>query len=424
MYRGTRELCSLFALLALLLVTGGCNRNSGPDPANANLAPIDQSAYPAAPTEPYETSPPDSDQSAEALVPPPPLPDYQQPPCPGENYIWTPGYWSYGDAGYYWVPGAWILAPYIDALWTPPYWDYYGGRYRWHGGYWGRYIGFYGGIDYGFGYTGLGFNGGYWNRGAFVYNRAVTNVDPRIVANVYSRSVPNYTPLNRISYNGPGGVDRRPTAPELAVGPETRIAPLPAQIQHMREAAASRAQFAGENRGRPPVPALVRPLATTYRASAPPPPMWQSHAPRQEPPSVRERPEGAQGPPAVPARGEASRIQRPETRPAQPPAASQQPTPPMETRREMPPRGGFEQQSRPVQPTGRFAAPPHEEHRQAPPGSPPKLAQEAHPAPPAGRFAAPPHQEARPPAPPPAASKAAPQARPEGRGPHPEERKK
>ena len=21
--------------------------------------------------------------------------------------IWTPGYWAYGDDGYYWVPGAW-----------------------------------------------------------------------------------------------------------------------------------------------------------------------------------------------------------------------------------------------------------------------------------------------------------------------------
>jgi hypothetical protein len=25
---------------------------------------------------------------------PPALPDYDQPPCPGDNYLWTPGYWG------------------------------------------------------------------------------------------------------------------------------------------------------------------------------------------------------------------------------------------------------------------------------------------------------------------------------------------
>ena len=25
---------------------------------------------------------------------PPPLPVYEQPICPGEGYIWTPGYWG------------------------------------------------------------------------------------------------------------------------------------------------------------------------------------------------------------------------------------------------------------------------------------------------------------------------------------------
>ena len=44
---------------------------------------------------------------------PPPLPVYQQPLCPGEGYIWTPGYWAYDYDydDYYWVPGTWVLAP-------------------------------------------------------------------------------------------------------------------------------------------------------------------------------------------------------------------------------------------------------------------------------------------------------------------------
>src|SRR6202035_2556668 len=39
---------------------------------------------------------------------PPAIPVYEQPPCPVEGYLWTPGYWAYGDAGYYWVPGVWV----------------------------------------------------------------------------------------------------------------------------------------------------------------------------------------------------------------------------------------------------------------------------------------------------------------------------
>ena len=48
--------------------------------------------------------------------------------------------------------------------------------YLWQSGYWGPHVGFYGGINYGFGYTGIGYQGGYWDRGVFSYNRAVNNV--------------------------------------------------------------------------------------------------------------------------------------------------------------------------------------------------------------------------------------------------------
>ena len=96
-----------------------------PAPADRNYAP-DAGANTGAYTN-YDTA--SNGQPVYATQPPPPLPEYDQPPAPGDNYIWTPGYWSYGDAGYYWVPGAWVIAPYVDALWTPPYWGYTDGRY-------------------------------------------------------------------------------------------------------------------------------------------------------------------------------------------------------------------------------------------------------------------------------------------------------
>ena len=44
---------------------------------------------------------------------PPELPVYEQPLCPGEGYLWTPGYWAYANDydDYYWVPGTWVMAP-------------------------------------------------------------------------------------------------------------------------------------------------------------------------------------------------------------------------------------------------------------------------------------------------------------------------
>src|SRR5712692_3963837 len=43
--------------------------------------------------------------------PPPPLPVYEQPICPEEGYIWTPGYWAWDGDDYFWVPGTWVPAP-------------------------------------------------------------------------------------------------------------------------------------------------------------------------------------------------------------------------------------------------------------------------------------------------------------------------
>ena len=52
-------------------------------------------------------------------IAPPPIAVFDQPPCPGDGYIWTPGYYQYGDYGYYWVPGQWVMPPSVGVLWTP-----------------------------------------------------------------------------------------------------------------------------------------------------------------------------------------------------------------------------------------------------------------------------------------------------------------
>ena len=109
-------------------------------------------------------------------IAPPELPVYEQPICPGDGYIWTPGYWAW-DGEYYWVPGTWVLAPQPGFLWTPGYWGWGGAGFIFNEGYWGPTVGFYGGINYGFGYFGHGYEGGRWQNGHFFYNTAVNRVD-------------------------------------------------------------------------------------------------------------------------------------------------------------------------------------------------------------------------------------------------------
>ena len=145
-------------------------------------------------------------------IAPPALPVYEQPAIPAEGYLWTPGYWAYGSEGYYWVPGTWVQPPSIGLLWTPGYWGWSGGSYAYNAGYWGPHVGFYGGINYGFGYGGSGYDGGRWNNGAFAYNRAVNNIGSTHITNVYNSTVVNnHTTVNNVSYNGgAGGVAARP----------------------------------------------------------------------------------------------------------------------------------------------------------------------------------------------------------------------
>jgi WXXGXW repeat (2 copies) len=192
-------------------------------------------------------------------IAPPALPVYTQPPCPGDGYIWTPGYWAWGPDGYYWVPGTWVVAPSPGLLWTPGYWGWAGGAYVWHAGYWGPHIGFYGGINYGFGYVGVGYLGGYWHGGHFFYNRTVNNV---VITNVhfYNRTVINNVNVTHVSFNGGrGGIMARPRPEELRADNDRHFEPTRMQMDHETGARGNRALLASVNHGRPSVAATARP---------------------------------------------------------------------------------------------------------------------------------------------------------------------
>jgi hypothetical protein len=188
-------------------------------------------------------------------IAPPPIPIYQQPYPPAAGYIWTPGYWAY-DSGYYWVPGAWILPPRVGFLWTPGYWGYNGSNYFFNDGYWGPTVGFYGGINYGYGYGGQGYYGGRWVGNTFRYNRAVTRVNTSVIRNTYvNRQVVKNTG-SRASFNGPGGATVKATAQEEAAAKAERIPATSAQQSRVEAAKKDPALHAANNHGKPKAEAI------------------------------------------------------------------------------------------------------------------------------------------------------------------------
>jgi hypothetical protein len=208
-------------------------------------------------------SPPQSSQAqvicSGNASPPPELPVYDQPPMPASGYIWTPGYWGGGPLGYFWVPGTWVEPPSAGLLWTPGYWGWRDGIYVWNAGYWGPHIGFYGGVNYGFGYGGVGYQGGHWVDGVFSYNRTVNNFGSVHITNVYNETIVNNN-VTRISFNGgTGGTTARATPEEESIAHEQHVAAVPAQVQHERTAGANKELLASENHGRPAIAATAKP---------------------------------------------------------------------------------------------------------------------------------------------------------------------
>ena len=219
---------------------------------------------------------------------PPELPVYEQPPLPAPGYLWTPGFWSYGEDGYFWVPGTWVEPPEPGLLWTPGYWGWNGGHYLFNQGYWGQHVGFYGGINYGYGYTGNGFEGGEWHGRDFAYNRAANNFGNVHVTNVYNRTIVNVTNVRRVSFNGPNGVNARPSSQQEQWAHEHHVEATAAQQQHREAAAQNRELRASVNHGNPAIKTTDRPGDFSKFHAAPGP---ENHGPQPD-----EHRAGAPGP--------------------------------------------------------------------------------------------------------------------------------
>lgn len=224
---------------------------------------------------------------------PPPLPLYEQPPIPGYGYFWTPGYWAWDGSinDYFWVPGTWVQPPRIGYLWTPAYWGWANGRYLFNDGYWGPRVGFYGGVNYGFGYGGNGYEGGYWRGNRLYYNRSVNNLARARITTVYTKVVTRSTAV-RISYvGGVGGLRTRPDSQQLAVMRAAHVGPTPIQIQHREMADKEPTLRAGVNHGAPPVAATPIPGhfkgADIVPAGKPPATHGPSTAPTAKKPIAR-----------------------------------------------------------------------------------------------------------------------------------------
>ena len=270
-------------------------------------------------------------------IAPPPLPVYEQPPIPEPGYLWTPGYWAYGPEGYFWVPGTWVMPPEAGLLWTPGYWGWSDGLFVWNQGYWAPAVGFYGGVNYGFGYSGRGYEGGYWRDRQFYYNRAVNNVTNVQVQNVYNKTVINNVTVNKVSYvGGPGGLAARPSAEEEQVARQRHMPPTSVQRQHRDSAGSTHELLATVNHGAPPIAATAKPNDFSTRslrmssASGPRPaaapgdgaarePSAEQHtsdAPQPAKPSTaHSNPTHAPVPPAVAPSGSATAEDRPAGRP-------------------------------------------------------------------------------------------------------------
>jgi hypothetical protein len=420
-FRTAAAACVSLAALAL----AACNQNGGAqNTASQNGAYVpasaDNTVAPAAgeATQPMAGGqtpaysggqaalPPRNEYQAVATTPPPAIPQYDQPPAPAAGYMWTPGYWDWSDDGddYYWVPGTWVEPPQPGLYWTPGYWRFYNGQYLFSNGYWGPQVGFYGGVNYGYGYTGGGYYGGRWQGNQFYYNSQANNFGGRRFNQVYNQGF--QAGGDRASYNGgPGGLRFQPNQMQIQAAQARHAPPTAYQMQAARTARAEPQLRASANRGAPPIAATPRagqfhaPGVTAARGGGnytppPRPTPGAAHGPEQRP--MPETAPGREVRPAEAGRPTPGREMRPPEagRPAERPAMSEA-RPAAAERPRGPERAAPMERPAPTEraPTGR-----PEPQRAAPMDRPPM----AHPAPerPAPERAAPeraPGEEHRPP---------------------------
>jgi hypothetical protein len=73
----------------------------------------------------------------EQAPPPPPAPVAEVVvACPGPEFVWLPGYYSYGPGGYFWISGRWALPPRHHSHYFAPHWEHGPRGYIWVGGAW------------------------------------------------------------------------------------------------------------------------------------------------------------------------------------------------------------------------------------------------------------------------------------------------
>ena len=201
------------------------------------------------------------DAANRVTVAPPPVPSYAQPPIPEDGDLWMPGFWAWRNEvpDYYWVPGTWVKPPRSGLLWTPPYWSRVEGGYAFQAGYWADTVGFYGGIDYGHGYPGNGYQGGHWENDTLFYNRAVNNFGSVDVTHVYDQAIERRGGNTRVSFDGGSrGTNAAPTAQQQTQIDDQHVAPTVEQQAHFEMAAKDRALYSKLNGGIPGLAATSR----------------------------------------------------------------------------------------------------------------------------------------------------------------------
>ncbi len=190
--------------------------------------------------------------------------------------------------------GTWVRPPTVGVLWTPPYWGWSNGAYAFNQGYWGPHVGFYGGVNYGYGYGGSGYDGGRWNGGNFDYNRSANNFGTVSVQNTYEKTLAVNNRTNVSYVGGENGLKAEPTADERLADSDRHTPATAEQTRHMTIAASDPALAVSHNNGHPAMAATSRPGEFKNAVDARPLPAGAEHA--EQPAANEHAAEHAPGP--------------------------------------------------------------------------------------------------------------------------------
>ena len=199
----------------------------------------------------------------------------------------------------------------------------------------GRHVGFYGGVNYGFGYGGSGYEGGRWDNGQFAYNRTVNNFGSVRVTNVYEQQRnghQQYPCQLQRRHRRPEGRSRPPRTRgrERASPAADRRADRSTSLRPPATRSSRRAATTAIRRSPPPRAPPNSRVRVWCALSAPPKvrPQPERRTRRRSIPSPRTRPRRTQRPHYVPLRSvqrtrrrqhvRSQRMRRPRVRPLHP----------------------------------------------------------------------------------------------------------